>query len=81
MEEHSVYTRKVIGSSPIPPIPYNSNYSNVSIEMKQDSVSRSVLGRVRASMSTICCSRVFAKKMPSHADSYNVLDLCCPVSK
>ena len=88
MEEHSVYTRKVIGSSPIPPIPYNSNYSNVSIEiearlsrLKHDSVSRSVLGRVRASMSTICCSRVFAKKMPSHADSYNVLDLCCPVSK
>ena len=81
MEEHSVYTRKVIGSSPIPPIPYNSNYSNVSIEMKQDSVSRSVLGRVRASMSTICCSRVVAKKMPSHSDSYNVVDLCCPVSK
>jgi len=49
--------------------------------LKHDSVSSSVLGRVRASMSTICCSRVFAKKMPSHADSYNVLDLCCPVSK
>ena len=36
LEEHSVYTRKVIGSSPIPPIPYKTKIFNREFEHEKE---------------------------------------------